>query len=196
MAYSRFQQLMQGQTGIARKVYWCLPLIDEAFPLTVYAINSIYAKEHGKMLDTHILSGCLNSLSRAGLAFETSDQWYRQKIRPKRAYTRHAPPKHGDVEIVTPAPEVPDDVNLDDLSFDDDTMQTTVEQPAPQFELAIEMPPSAPLPFEERLDLLAQQLLGIGQRISDLATEMAVAKKAETEQAEKLRKIREIMGDK
>ncbi len=64
MKAAKFEQLVQGQTGIAKKVYECVPIQD------AWAIGEIaqYMKtKTGSTTDLRIVQGCLNSLVDSGL---------------------------------------------------------------------------------------------------------------------------------
>lgn len=67
--------LMQGQTGIAKKVYECVP-IAEAW--SAFQVMAAMRNLTGSTPDARIVSGCLASLVDAGLIKKTGRDAYRR----------------------------------------------------------------------------------------------------------------------
>lgn len=64
MKSTKYDQLIQGQTGIAKKVYECVP-IQEAW--TAQEIAQYMKTRTGSSIDMRVIQGCLTGLVDAGL---------------------------------------------------------------------------------------------------------------------------------
>ncbi len=64
MKVAKFEQLVQGQTGIAKKVYECVPIMDS---WSTSEIANYMKTKTGSMADIRIVQGCLNTLVESGL---------------------------------------------------------------------------------------------------------------------------------
>lgn len=85
MTPAKQEALMQGQTGIAKKVFECVP-IAEAW--SSFQVMTALRNLTGSTSDTRIVSGCLTSLADAGLIKKTGRDAYQripveQKQKPK-----------------------------------------------------------------------------------------------------------------
>ena len=100
MTPAKQEILMQGQTGIAKKVYDCVP-IAEAW--SSFQVMTAMRNMTGSTPDSRIVSGCLSSLVDAGLIKKTSrDSFQRIPVEPK---TKTQEPKMAEPakKIETPA---------------------------------------------------------------------------------------------
>ncbi|WP_325435607.1 hypothetical protein [Pseudomonas nitroreducens] len=85
MTPAKQEALMHGQTGIAKKVFECVP-IAEAW--SSFQVMTQLRNLTGSTPDTRIVSGCLTSLADAGLIKKTGRDAYQrltveQKQKPK-----------------------------------------------------------------------------------------------------------------
>ncbi|WP_236225681.1 hypothetical protein [Pseudomonas pseudonitroreducens] len=72
---------MQGQTGIAKKVYDCVPIAE---PWTSFQVMTAMRNMTGSTPDSRIVSGCLSSLVDSGLIKKTGrDSFQRIPVEPK-----------------------------------------------------------------------------------------------------------------
>ncbi|MCY1283276.1 hypothetical protein D9M68_356500 [compost metagenome] len=82
MTPAKQEILMQGQTGIARKVYECVPMLEA---WTSFQVMTAMRNLTGSTPDTRIVSGCLTSLADAGLIKKTGrDQFQRVSVDQKQ----------------------------------------------------------------------------------------------------------------
>lgn len=82
MTPAKQDSLMQGQTGIAKKVYECVP-IAEAW--SSFQVMAAMRNLTGSTPDTRIVSGCLTSLADAGLIKKTGrDSYQRLPVEQKQ----------------------------------------------------------------------------------------------------------------
>lgn len=68
MTPAKQEILMQGQTGIARKVYDCVPIAE---PWTSFQVMTAMRNMTGSTPDSRIVSGCLVTLVDSGLIKKT-----------------------------------------------------------------------------------------------------------------------------
>ncbi|MDT4808387.1 hypothetical protein FQZ97_412500 [compost metagenome] len=81
MTPAKQEILMQGQTGIARKVYDCVPIAE---PWSSFQVMTAMRNLTGSTPDSRIVSGCLVSLADSGLIKKTGrDQFQRIPVDPK-----------------------------------------------------------------------------------------------------------------
>lgn len=81
MTPAKQEILMQGQTGIARKVYDCVPIAE---PWTSFQVMTAMRNMTGSTPDSRIVSGCLSSLVDSGLIKKTGrDSFQRIPVEPK-----------------------------------------------------------------------------------------------------------------
>jgi len=100
MTPAKQEILMQGQTGIAKKVYDCVP-IAEAW--SSFQVMTALRNMTGSTPDSRIVSGCLSSLVDAGLIKKNGrDSFQRIPVEPK---TKTQEPKMAEPakKIETPA---------------------------------------------------------------------------------------------
>ncbi|WP_039012562.1 hypothetical protein [Pseudomonas brassicacearum] len=75
MSPSKQEILMQGQTGVAKKVYECVPINE---PWTSFQVMTAMRNLTGSTPDNRIVSGCLVSLVDSGLVKKSGrDQFQR-----------------------------------------------------------------------------------------------------------------------
>ena len=77
LSLQRRNNLLQGQTSIARKVYEFIPS-SQTSSATAFDICSAIHKETGAGVDIHVLRGCLRALKESGLVSEVVSGSYRQ----------------------------------------------------------------------------------------------------------------------
>lgn len=73
MKQAKFEQLIQGHTGIAKKVYESVPIIER---WSIAQIMQYMKTKTGSTADARIVHGCLNSLVDAGLIREEGKNAY------------------------------------------------------------------------------------------------------------------------
>ncbi|MFG5862739.1 hypothetical protein [Metapseudomonas sp. CR1201] len=103
MTPSKQEILMQGQTGIARKVYECVPIAE---PWTSFQVMTALRNLTGSTPDSRIVSGCLTTLVDSGLIKKTGrDQFQRIAVeaKPKTQESKMAEPAQK-IEV-TPEPK-------------------------------------------------------------------------------------------
>ncbi|MCY1391378.1 hypothetical protein D9M71_62180 [compost metagenome] len=82
MTPAKQEILMQGQTGIARKVYDCVPIAE---PWSSFQVMTALRNLTGSTPDSRIVSGCLVSLADSGLIKKTGrDQFQRIPVEQKQ----------------------------------------------------------------------------------------------------------------
>ena len=85
MTPAKQEILMQGQTGIAKKVYECVP-VQESWQ--TFQIVQALKNMTGSQADVRVVQGCLNDLVDAGLIRESQRRFYQriqveEKPKPK-----------------------------------------------------------------------------------------------------------------
>lgn len=77
---SRIEALLQGQTGVARKLYECVPINDA---WTEFQIVMEMRRITGSTPDMKVARGCLRDLADAGLIQRTGDRYRCTPIQEK-----------------------------------------------------------------------------------------------------------------
>ncbi|WP_448647108.1 hypothetical protein [Pseudomonas mohnii] len=82
MTPAKQEILMQGQTGVAKKVYECVPINE---PWTSFQVMTAMRNLTGSTPDNRIVSGCLVSLVDSGLVKKSGrDQFQRAAVDAKQ----------------------------------------------------------------------------------------------------------------
>ena len=82
MTPAKFDIAMQSQTGIAKKIYECVP-IQQAWQ--TFQISHALKNMTGSQADVRVVQGCLNDLVESGLVRETQGRYYqRVKVEEKQ----------------------------------------------------------------------------------------------------------------
>lgn len=96
MSGLRLKSLMDQQTGIAKKVYECVPL-SEAFDAKRICTELARC---GSAPDIHIVNGCLKALKESGLVTEVRGLFQRVKIRAENDVIKQViPPKETEKSV-------------------------------------------------------------------------------------------------
>lgn len=154
---------MQGQTGIAKKVYECVPL-QEAWQ--AFQIMQALKNMTGSLADVRVVQGCLNSLVDSGLIRQTGRQFY-QRIQVEEKQK-------------APEPKMP-------------AIQQKTEKPVlvPATKAAGPMEILGELSVE--IVGMAEHLKNLARRVEDAALAIEQERENNSENLEKLRQLQSIL---
>lgn len=83
LSETRQDQLLRGQTAVARKVYDVVPLRERWNQTQIRG----ELERVGKSVEHRVLAGCLSALTEAGLISNANGQYMREPVRPALAKT-------------------------------------------------------------------------------------------------------------
>jgi len=102
LSHTRIHALLQGQTGLAQKLFWAVPIEE---PWTAGQIAAEYGRTSGGAPAINVVEGVLRTLVDAGLVKRTDKFHYmKDPIKPKRPYNKEKEPKMFVASNPTPLP--------------------------------------------------------------------------------------------
>ena len=99
MTPAKRDQLMQGQTGIAKKIYECVPIME---PWNEVKIMQHLQRSTGSTPDGRVFQGCLKTLRDSGLIKQTAAKCF-QRV----SVEQKQPTMEPKMTLVVPAQEQP-----------------------------------------------------------------------------------------
>ena len=91
MSHTRVHALLSGQTNLAKKLFWVVP-ISEAWDVS--RIISEYSRTSGGIPSRNVVEGALHALVDAGLVRQPDQYHYiKDPIKPKRPYNKEKEPE-------------------------------------------------------------------------------------------------------
>lgn len=169
----KIEAMLQGQTGIARKIYEFVPIAEE---WAEYQIASEMARVTGSKVDLKVFRGCLRDLADSGLIRRRNDQFRRAA----------APDKTQQKEAEMPAAKA---------------VTTLQRKPSPT--AASKPEQAAPSPIEILGDIagsivalgksMAEQLHQLASRVEEAALQIEQGQEANAANLQKIKQLKSLL---